>query len=208
MDPSTLVEDQIYDGRRFIERFAADGNPVTAAFWVKKTEGGHWSLYVASELYESSGPAAYKAMHESLNKLGDSDLQGSIKVISPNNPIARDLLALMARYPNRRRALRLGDRTLGGMEVDHILIYPSYLFTFTQVNPMTTEEVGQQLLRLMNRGPGPWQPSRVTLKDGTSLNGSPFSLQLVGQDGVVVTFIADGEISPRTVRLDEIASVA
>lgn len=208
MDQSTLVENQIDDGRRFAERFAADGNPVQAAFWVKTAEEGLWFLYIATDLVDRDGPAAtYRAVHASLRKLGDTWIASSeIKVISPNNPIAKDVLALMARHPGRL-ATRSGGKVLGSMAVDQVYIYPTHVFTFTQANPMTTEEVGREILRLMNRGPGILQPSRVTLKDGTTFNGVPFSFQLGSQNAVFVSFIADGEAAPRIVRLDEIASV-
>jgi hypothetical protein len=58
VDQSTLVEDQIDDGRRFVERFAADGHSVQAAFWVKTAEEGLWFLYVATDLVDREGPAA------------------------------------------------------------------------------------------------------------------------------------------------------
>src|SRR2546426_12048478 len=93
VDQSTLVEDQIADGRRFVERFAADGNPVQAAFWVKTAEEGLWFLYVVTELIDRVGPAAaYRAVHAALQKLGESGVSSSeIKVISPKNPIAKDV---------------------------------------------------------------------------------------------------------------------
>src|SRR6266851_4590605 len=69
VDQGTLVEEQIGDGRRFVERFAADGNPVQAAFWVKTAEEGIWFLYVAAEIYDREGPAAaYRAVEASLRK--------------------------------------------------------------------------------------------------------------------------------------------
>ena len=45
------------------------------------------------------------------------------------------------------------------------------------------------------------------MKDNTSFNGVPFSLQLGTQKAVLAQFIADGEVAPRVVRLDEIASI-
>ena len=73
MDQSTLVENQIDDGRRFVERFAADGTFVRAAFWVKTAEEGLWFLYVATDIVDRDGPAAaYRAVHASLRKLGDT----------------------------------------------------------------------------------------------------------------------------------------
>ena len=58
MDQGTLVEEKIDDGRRFVERFAADGNPVQAAFWVKTAEEGIWFLYVTTDIFDRDGPAA------------------------------------------------------------------------------------------------------------------------------------------------------
>jgi hypothetical protein len=208
VDQSTLVVDElINDGRRFVERFAADGNPVQAAFWVKTAEEGIWFLYVVTDFYDRDGPAAtYRAVSASLRKLGQSSLSGSeIKVISPNNPIAKDVLAITRRYPGR---MAMGSATLGSMPVEQTIIYPSRSFTFTQANPMTPEEIGREILRLMNRGPGILQPSRVTLKDGTAFSGVPFSLELGAQRAVIVRLIADGEVAPRAIRLDEIASIS
>ncbi len=207
MDQGTLVEEKIDDGRRFVERFAADGNLVHAAFWVKTAEEGIWFLYAATELFDRDGPAAaYRAVHASLRKLGNSSVSSSeIKVVSPNNPIAKDVLALMGRHPGR---VATGSRTLGSIAVEQTIIYPSRSFTFTRANPMTPEEIGVEIFQLMNGGPGILQPSRVTLKDGTAFNGVPFSLELGTQRAMVVRFIADGEAAPLVIRLDEIASIS
>ncbi len=208
MDQSTLVENQVDDGRRFIERFAADGNPVQGAFWVKTPEEGIWFLYVATDLIDRVGPAAaYRAVHASLQKLDELGVSSSeIKIVSPSNPVAKDVLAIMARHPGRLPT-RFGGKTLGSMEVEQTYIYPPQIFTMTHTNPMTREDVGREILRLMNRGPGILQAARVTLKDDTAFKGVPFSLQFGSQKELVVQFIADGESAPRVVPLDEIASV-
>jgi hypothetical protein len=209
VDQSTLVENQIDDGGRFVQRFAVDGNPVQAAFWIKAADEDNWFLYVVTDLVDRVGPAAaYRAVHASLKKLGETWIASSeIKVISPSNPLARDVLALMARQPGRL-ATRFGGRMLGSIAVEQAYIYPPHYFTFTQPNPMTTEEIAREIVRLMNRGPGIMQPSRVTLKDGNAFQGVPISLQLGSQQAMVVQFIADGEVAPRVFRLDEIASIA
>ncbi len=208
MDQSALVEDRIDDGRRFIERFAANGQSVRAAFWVKTVEEGIWFLYVVTDLVDREGPtAAYRAVHSALQQLREPSVSSSeIKVISPNNPIAKDVLAAMARYPGRL-GTRFGGNSLGSMAIEQIHIYPAESFTFTQRNPMTSEDVGREIFRLMNRGPSILQPSRVILKDGTEFSGVPFSVDLGTQRAMEVRFIADGEAAPRVIRLDEIASI-
>lgn len=208
MDKSALVGDEISDGRRFIERFAADGNSVEAAFWVKTDEDELWFLYVVTDLVDLEGPAAaYRAINESLKNVGECWITSSeIKAIGPRNPTAKDVLAIMARYPGRLPA-RFGGRTLGSMSVDQLYIYPPSNFTFAQVDPMTTEDLTHELVRLMNRGPGFRQASRVALKDGTTFSGVPFSIEVGPQDSMVVRFIADGEPAPRVIQLDDIASI-
>ena len=152
--------------------------------------------------------AAYRGVHASLKKVASCWVESSeIKVIGPSHPIARDVLAFMASHPGRL-VVRTGNKALGSMKVEQTYIYPSHVFTFGQVNPMTTEDVGREIVRLMTRGSGTFHPSRVALKDGTSFNGVPFSLQLGTQRAVVAQFIADGEPAPRVIRLDEIASIA
>ena len=208
MDQSTLVDNQILDGRRFVERFAADGNLVQAAFWVKTAEEGIWFLYIVTDLVDREGPAAaYRAVEASMQKLGESWVSSSeIKVVGPGNPVARDLLATMARHPGRF-STRFGGKTLGSMAVEQIYIYPPQAFTTAQANPMTTEDIGREILRLMNRGPGILQSSRVTLRDGTAFQGLPFSLQLGSQQAPIVQFIEDGQLAPRVVPLGEITSI-
>ena len=208
MDQSTLVEDQINDGRRFVERFAADGNRVQAAFWVKTAEEGLWFLYLATDLVDREGPTgAYRAVYDSLRKLGDSWVRSSeIKVISPSNPIAQDVLAHLNRHPGRLAA-RFDGGMLGSMAIEKVYVYPAHFYTFAQPNPMTTEDLGRQVVRLMNRGPGALQPSRVALKDGTSFDGVPCSLQFGSQNSLVIQFVADGEAALRVYRMDEISAI-
>lgn len=208
MDKSTLVGDEISDGRRFIERFAADGNSVQAAFWVKTDEDQLWFLYLVTDLVDREGPAAaYRAVNESLDKVGECWITSSeIKVIGPGNPIAKDVSAIMNRYPGRLPT-RYSGRILGSMSVEQVYIYPPNNFTFTHVDPMTTDDLTHELVRLMNRGPGFHQPSRVELKDGTIFSGVPFSIEVGPQKVMVVRFTADGEPSPRIIELDEIASI-
>ena len=83
-----LAQEQLDDGRHFIQRFAADGNCVKAAFWAMTADEGY--LYVASDIMDREGPAAsYRNVRAALQPLGDCSISGSnIKVISPNNLIA------------------------------------------------------------------------------------------------------------------------
>jgi len=207
MDQSTLVDDQILVGRGFIERFAADGNDVQVAFWVREADEGLWFLYVATDLVDREGPlAAYRAVHDSLRKLDQPEvLSGRIKLISPDNPMVPDVLDMMEQHSGQ--FMYGSPEEIGSALVDAVYVYPARYFTFTQPNPMTTDEIVQEVVHLMSRGSSIAQPSRVTLKDGTSFNGSPFSLQSSGSNTLSAHFIAENEAVPRVYRVDEIASI-
>ncbi len=208
MDQSTLVDKQINDGRRFVERFAVDGNPVQAAFWVKTAEEGLWFLYVASEVVDLHGSAwAYRAVHASLRKLTDVDVVSSeVKVIGTSNPIAKDVIAIQEKHPGRL-ATWYGGKKLGSMSVDRVYLYPPHVYKVESRHAMSSEDIGHKVLRLMGRGPGILEPSFVVLKNGDSFRGVPFSIQFGTANAVMVSFVADGEAAPRVLRLDEIASV-
>lgn len=208
MDQSTLVGNQVEDGRRFVERFAVDGNPVHAAFWVKNADDDLWFLYLATPIVDRDGqPAAYRNVRASLQKLNDTWITSSeIKVVGENNPIVKDVLAIMARRPDRK-GTRIGNAVLGSIAVDQGYIYPTHVFTVHQANAMTSEDVGREILRLMNLGAGVAPPADVTLNDGTHFSGVPFALNYDSQRAVVASFIVDGEAAPRVVRLDQISSI-
>lgn len=111
----------------------------------------------------------------------------------------------MKRHPDRSRVWRAQE--IETAAEDRIYIYPARYFDFSQPNPMTSDQVVQEIVQLMRRGPGAALPSRVVLKDGVSFNGSPFSLQSSGPDTLSAQFIAENETMPRTYRVDEIASI-
>lgn len=208
MVTDSLVESKIADGRRLVEQLMVDGFPINAAFWVKTAEEGMCFFYVVSAAYDAQGPAyAYAAIYGSLHKLTDPWVAMSeIKLIGPQNPIALSVGGLMARHPGAA-SLRYGSKTLGSMAVEEVYVYPPFLFDAQRRNQMTTEEILREVVRLMNRGAGIVEPSRVTLQNGSTFHGVPFSLQLGTQQAMIVQFIADGEVAPRIVRADEIASI-
>ena len=209
MDQATLVVESVPDGRRFLERFAADGNPLRAAFWGKESERYSPYLYVVTDLVEVRGQSAtYNAVGASLERLDPQpDTPLDIRLIDPGAQLAQDILARLARYKGRG-PLRLSDEALGGVSFDWAYVYPPHVYTFAPENPMTTEEIGREIVRLMGRGPGLLGASRVTLRDGTHFSGVPFGLIVSSQKAVEAQFIADGEVAPRVVRLDEINSIA
>ncbi len=125
MAQGPLVENQIDAGWKLADDLAHGGTEVTAAFWVRPSEDGEWSLYLASKLVDEQGPApAYRAVADALLRLKDPWLSMSeVKVIGANNPITKDVLTMLRQHPGRR-AIRSRRPRLGNVETEEVYVYP------------------------------------------------------------------------------------
>ena len=128
MDQATLVEMQIDDGKRLIHRLIDEGIGVSAACWVKESESGWWYLYLATPLVGETGATrpAYRRVNDVIRALekegfGISPLE--VKLIGPDDPIAKDVIAVRDRNPVRSPIWFRGNR-LGELGVEEAYIYP------------------------------------------------------------------------------------
>src|SRR5262245_19993970 len=93
MAQATLVEMQIKEGQRLIDRLAQEGLAVPAAAWVKESDSGDWYLYLATPLV-SEGGGKKPAYHRVNTVIREMQKEGfgmdpfAKKVIGPNDPIA------------------------------------------------------------------------------------------------------------------------
>jgi hypothetical protein len=127
MDQGPLVTEQIEAGARFLAEFQ-NQYPVQAAFWLKDSEHGNWSLYVASEqITDDNFDLAYGEVVRIAGELKDPwfDLF-QVRVIGAEGPLAKAAAALQHRYPGRLPARSSGG-AFGGVEVDEVYVYPSPL---------------------------------------------------------------------------------
>lgn len=190
------------DGWKFVVQFERDGGGVAAAFWIITSEEDRWSLYIASSLADEDAFAAYRTAFASLAKLPRSCVvQSELKLISPAHPLAQGLLSLQPRLPSQA-PVGVGRRSIGSTYIQAGLIYPSLPHGGVS---MTPEEVKRTLFDLLNRG-NVVQPSTVTLQDGSSFQGVPFSIEL-SNNLMNAKFIDDASPMPRTVWVDDIASI-
>jgi hypothetical protein len=132
MDQATLVEMQIQDGRRLTDKLAAEGIPVTAAFWAKEGESGQWYLYLATPLVGEDGAtrAAYRRVNAVILQAQEDSCRIDpleVKVIAPGNPIAKAAAAVRDRQAGIGPTWFRGDR-LGGLSVEAAYIYPARKF--------------------------------------------------------------------------------
>ena len=207
MDQSALVEDEIVDGRRFLERFVADGNSVAAAAWIKADEEASWLLHVATELYDREETlVAYRTFDASLSQLDDPVISNSqIRLIGVKDPIARSLAQLAGRHP-KRSGFPVRYARLGSMMADQVYVYSAWVYQSIRPGSMTVEDLGQAILRRLMRGSGLDSAAQVTLKDGTSFSGVPLILYHGDRDTMRVQFDA-GQETPRIYPISAIDSI-
>src|SRR5688572_26984973 len=97
MDQSTLVADEVKEGRRLIEQLVSAGHPVRAAFWATLSEDDYWYLYIVTDHYDQIGPrGTYEEIETSIAALQPPTwlkLSG-IKALSPHDRLAVSVMEL------------------------------------------------------------------------------------------------------------------
>jgi hypothetical protein len=127
MDQGTLVESQINEGQKLIDRLVENGIAVLAACWMKESDGGLWYLYLVTPLVGEDGSRrpAYRRINAVIRAmsqpLGIDPYQK--KVVGPSEPVGQAILDLQRRYAGRL-PLWYGEATLGGVSIDAAYIYP------------------------------------------------------------------------------------
>ncbi|HEV3238493.1 MAG TPA: hypothetical protein VGZ25_16020, partial [Gemmataceae bacterium] len=88
MDQGTLVENQVDDGAKIVEKLRERGFDVVAAWWMKTSEEGQWFLYIASKDVDEKGiTAAYRTVHNVMRDLGQLWVDRfEVKLVEPGNP--------------------------------------------------------------------------------------------------------------------------
>jgi hypothetical protein len=138
MDQSTLLTEQLEEGRRFVQEVVSHGIEVPVAFWAKLTDEGGWHLYLCLPLRDREGPkAAYRAVQDIVRQMPDLGIDPfEIRVLRSDDSLTEGALAaIRPRVPDDPFAVRsprpyagitnYRGSTLGGIEVDGAYIYPS-----------------------------------------------------------------------------------
>jgi hypothetical protein len=127
MDQATLVDMQIEDGKRLIDRLVEEGIGVTAAGWLRGAEDGQWFLYIATPLVDDEGATrkAYARVNAVIRQMPPPFWVDpmEVKLIGPNDPVAKALQSIHRHYPGNS-SIRYGEGRLGGMTIEGAYVYP------------------------------------------------------------------------------------
>ena len=125
MDQATLVEHQIDDVPRLIERLNGDGFDAKAAFWLYTSEADQWFLYLVSDVVDQKGETeAYKIVYRALRRLTNASVNPfEVKLVGLDDPYAKAVIDFLSKrhapVPSRLRSTRLGD-----VYLERAYIYP------------------------------------------------------------------------------------
>ncbi len=125
MDADTLVENQIDEGSKLLNRLREAGFVFHVACWVKPVDEDRWSLYIASPAVGDMGAtAAYREVYRVLRSSGAGWITDSdIKLIGEKHPVAQDALAIRGSF-SERKPTRSRNLVLGGIPVEEVYVHP------------------------------------------------------------------------------------
>lgn len=125
MDKTTLVDENIDEGRRLIEGLDREGFRVDAAMWFYLTDTSEWRLFIASPIVDQEGPKkAYGFIQSVLGKLSPTS-QISLKdisAISPNHNLIR-LLKIAIRTGPGISGIRFTKNVINNTLIEDAYIY-------------------------------------------------------------------------------------
>ena len=125
MDQNLLVEGGIEDGQRLIRQLIRAQFEVEVAFWVKRDEDDLWRLHIASSSVDPKKVGdALHIVYTALDKIPICSITPlEITLLTDQDPIARDALALRDRFPTKEpMCYRL--KRLGSLFAEELCIYP------------------------------------------------------------------------------------
>jgi hypothetical protein len=127
MDYVPLVNEQIEDGKRLLERLAEEGVSVTAACWLKETERSRWHLHFVSSLMDDKGGRlpAYERVRMLMEQIPQPfwiEL-AEVRFEKPNGPLGKAMREIVL-TSNGKLPMHLSSGSLGGVSIDAAYIYP------------------------------------------------------------------------------------
>ncbi len=125
MGKAALVEPDIEAGAVLVKELDAANIEVVSAFWLLSSDGGGWSLYVASPLVDRLGArAAYSKIRSVLHKSGIATIRiDEISAVSPKDRIVHLFHAVVRTNKQQIGRFRITRSVLNGIFIEDAVIY-------------------------------------------------------------------------------------
>src|SRR5262245_21860368 len=124
MDTVTLVENQIDNGQRLLDRLGEKGFVVRAACWVKPADRDRWSLYIATPSVDEKGTLeAYRQLTPVLRSLGNDWVTSSdVTLVGEKHPLVPYALEILRRFPHKT-PIRSPLPLRSGISLEEVYVY-------------------------------------------------------------------------------------
>jgi hypothetical protein len=205
-----LVNDrnrQIEDGRALITGLVRTGFDVTVAFWVRASGARVSHLYIASPQIVLGKLGDFPLLvYKQLQNISNVCIDlGQVRLIPSSDPIAVSAVAIRDRPPSMSLPFNgFGMRRLGEHRISDLFVEWSYIYERISTD-LTREEVIQRVVSMIER-PGPQQPSKLTLRDGSVVQGIPVGLE-TSVGGVAVSFVDALTNSRHTILANNVTNI-
>ncbi|MCJ2137166.1 hypothetical protein MKK69_24510 [Methylobacterium sp. J-026] len=123
MDKTSLVDDDIGVGRRFVAALEKAGLPVAAAMWFRQLSYDTWMLGIASPNVQAHGPLSVIRLTDAVRQTGFSDCINRDDLFFFNT--SRQVLDDLASLP---KTLTEGVREVWSFRVNHVDIDKAFFF--------------------------------------------------------------------------------
>jgi hypothetical protein len=224
-----VTERFIEDGRQLIKNLVRTGFEIAVAFWVRRGDGdslgpsdiggslgpsgplgsasfwgrrGSLCLYLASpQVVPKHTRDATTRLYDEVQKLRSSAFDFSdLRLISDKDSAAREAMEHRDRsWQVSSGPVQVTGR-LGDLTVEWAYIYERI------TKSLTREEVIQTVVALMQRT-GQLQPSTMTLRDGSDVQGVPIALEMSVAFGVTVSLEDSATGTRRMIPVDAITTI-
>jgi len=130
MGEKALVESQIADAIKLIQRLDADGRPPGLVAWYYYDDADEWRLLIAGSTFDASLPkheaAAYRYLVETVASLSLSSLTISdLKLVGTNSPLPQALRLFIRTKSDGIVQAHCTNNTLNGIFIKEMVILRS-----------------------------------------------------------------------------------
>lgn len=125
MGKAALVEPDIESGAALVKALDDANIDVVSAFWLLSSDGGGWSLYVASPLVDRLGPhAVYSKIRSVMQKSQLAAIRiDDISAVSPKDRIVRLFHVAIRTGKQQIGRIRFTGNVINGTFIEDAVIY-------------------------------------------------------------------------------------